>query len=55
MILIIISVGVIALAVGMFVIPSGGSSWVKEDGTIIEWDGDGHCRVLHPNGRLDEY
>lgn len=32
-------------------------SWVKEDGTIIEWDGDGRGggRILHPDGRLEEF
>lgn len=32
-----------------------GGSWVKEDGTIIEWDGDGGGRILHPNGKLEEF
>ena len=34
--------------------PHGGS-WVKEDGTIIEWDGDGGGRILHRDGRLEEF
>lgn len=54
----------ILAVIGMFVllgfcawddIKHGGGSWIKEDGTIIEWDGDGGGRILHPDGRLDEF
>jgi len=36
-------------------LPSGGGSWVKRDGTIIEWDGEGNSWKLDPDGTLHEY
>jgi len=46
---------VIALLILCFMLPSGGGSWVKRDGTIIEWDGEGNSWKLDPDGTLHEY
>jgi len=34
--------------VAMFL--DGGGSWIKEDGTIIEWDGKGFAQIVEPDG-----
>jgi len=52
---------VVGLAFAIFTIfilclpmdPSG--SYIHRDGTIVEWDGDGHGRILRPDGKLEEY
>ena len=45
----------IAFVILALVVGNCGGSWVKEDGTIVEWDGDGGGRILHPDGRLEEF
>jgi hypothetical protein len=36
----------------LFKCGSPGGSWIKQDGTIIEWDGQGNCNILKPDGTL---
>ena len=47
-------IGLAALVV-LALFGDAGGTWVKQDGTIIEWDGDGGGRILHPDGRLEEF
>ena len=46
---------IIALTVMGWALATSGSSYIKEDGTIIEWDHGGGGRILRPNGDLEEY
>jgi hypothetical protein len=47
--------GILMVIVGivlLFKCGSPGGSWIKQNGTIIEWDGQGNCNILKPDGTL---
>lgn len=44
----------VAIIIGAYLDFNGGNSWIKEDGTIIEWDGQGNCNILEPDGTLHQ-